>query len=91
MFFTIVIMKIQIENKQDQLNIYLYEKGAMIMIRNFVGILIRRKYCSYASADMVKVLNVAEKNDAAKTIANVISRGSAKKVSLSKRKISKMV
>ncbi|XP_034311164.2 DNA topoisomerase 3-alpha isoform X1 [Magallana gigas] len=49
------------------------------MIRNFVGILIRRKYCSYASADMVKVLNVAEKNDAAKTIANVISRGSAKK------------
>lgn len=89
MFFTIVIMKIQIENKQDQLNIYLYEKGAMI--KNFVGILIRRKYCSYASADMVKVLNVAEKNDAAKTIANVISRGSAKKVSLSKRKISKMV
>lgn len=77
----------KIENKQDQLNKYLYEKGAMI--RNLFGILICRKYCSYASADMVKVLNVAEKNDAAKTIANVMSRGSARKVLLSKRMISK--
>lgn len=59
------------------------------MIRNLFGILICRKYCSYASADMVKVLNVAEKNDAAKTIANVMSRGSARKVLLSKRMISK--
>lgn len=50
------------------------------MIRNSFGILICRKYCSYASTDMVKVLNVAEKNDAAKTIANVMSRGSARKV-----------
>ena len=48
------------------------------MIRNSFGIF--RKYCSDASVDMIKVLNVAEKNDAAKTIANVMSRGSARKV-----------
>ncbi|XP_060606708.1 DNA topoisomerase 3-alpha-like isoform X2 [Ruditapes philippinarum] len=35
----------------------------------------RRKYCSIAAEKMVKVLNVAEKNDAAKSIAEVMSRG----------------
>ncbi|XP_061196153.1 DNA topoisomerase 3-alpha-like [Saccostrea echinata] len=42
-------------------------------------LLLFRKYCSPSSADMVKVLNIAEKNDAAKTLANVMSRGSARK------------
>lgn len=49
------------------------------MLRKCFG-LIFRNYCSHSSADMVKVLNVAEKNDAAKTLANVMSRGSARKV-----------
>lgn len=61
------------------------------MIRNFVGILICRKYCFYVSVDMVKVLNVVEKNDVVKIIVNVILRGSVKKVLLLKWKISKMV
>lgn len=54
------------------------------MIRNFVGILICRKYCFYVSVDMVKVLNVVEKNDVVKIIVNVILRGSVKKVLLLK-------
>lgn len=54
------------------------------MIRNFVGILICRKYCCYVSVDMVKVLNVVEKNDVVKIIVNVILRGSVKKVLLLK-------
>ena len=59
----------------DQLN---FQRKKRAMIRNSFGIF--RKYCSDASVDMIKVLNVAEKNDAAKTIANVMSRGSARKV-----------
>ena len=39
----------------------------------------RRLFCSSAF-NMVKVLNVAEKNDAAKSIAEVMSRGRYQRV-----------
>ena len=42
-------------------------------------IVLRRSFCSKA-LDMVKVLNVAEKNDAAKSIAEVMSRGRYQRV-----------
>ena len=42
-------------------------------------LLFRRLFCSNASK-MVKVLNVAEKNDAAKSIADVMSRGRYQRV-----------
>ncbi|XP_069123502.1 DNA topoisomerase 3-alpha-like [Argopecten irradians] len=42
-------------------------------------ITICRAFCSSSKEKMVKILNVAEKNDAAKSIAAVMSRGSARK------------
>ncbi|XP_060067173.1 DNA topoisomerase 3-alpha-like [Ylistrum balloti] len=38
-----------------------------------------RAFCTSSTEKMVKILNVAEKNDAAKSIAAVMSRGSARK------------
>ena len=44
-----------------------------------IKFLFHRLFCSNASK-MVKVLNVAEKNDAAKSIADVMSRGRYQRV-----------
>ncbi|VDI07427.1 DNA topoisomerase III [Mytilus galloprovincialis] len=42
--------------------------------------IIKRHFCSEVNGkSMVRILNVAEKNDAAKSIANVLSRGSSRK------------
>ena len=40
-----------------------------------------RRFCSEKMSRPIKVLNVAEKNDAAKNIAGLISHGSAQRVS----------
>lgn len=45
--------------------------------------IIKSHFCSEVNGkSMVRILNVAEKNDAAKSIANVLSRGSSRKVHL---------
>lgn len=44
------------------------------------------RLCSNDSSVVMKYLNVAEKNDAAKTIAGHLSRGTSRRVSLHLRK-----
>lgn len=39
-----------------------------------------RRFCQQVSGKQMKFLNVAEKNDAAKTISSLLSRGSAQRV-----------
>lgn len=53
-----------------------------------LSIFTARFYCGKVQAKVMKYLNVAEKNDAAKNIAAILSRGNSNRVCLA-HKISK--
>ena len=46
---------------------------------------IRRLYCTQTNASIMKYLNVAEKNDAAKNIAAILSGGASTRVCISQQ------
>lgn len=58
----------------------------MTIIKRFPFLIIIRSYCKNTGGIM-KFLNVAEKNDAAKNIAGFLSRGTARRVIILNNKI----
>ena len=75
MVFIVIVTVNQgvLDHKEQQ---YIYICSYTLMIRSFV-----RRFCS-KPVSMVRVLNVAEKNDAAKSLAELMSRGRYRKVSI---------
>ena len=71
-----------ITNAVNQLNVgILIESGRHLYCRGKIDHRCVRRFCSEKMSRPIKVLNVAEKNDAAKNIAGLISHGSAQRVS----------
>ena len=52
------------------------------MFRPLIRLLNVRNFCTNQGKEIMKYLNVAEKNDAAKNIAGLLSRGASSRVSI---------